>query len=593
MVGVRSTPRRRILARRTSVAYVKIGLDNAPFPDKVAYFSASPQHATPSLIEPWLRSASDCHCCLGAPKESLSALLEEHHMGRKKERYVIIPDDNVFNINMDTQSFGVFRSMHHHLNIGGVAAGLANTAAGSSATEPREARPEKRSMVTEAGKVELIDSIDLNEATLATMTPEQAHRFARAYPGLRVKKELMLYPLLYRADGAVTKSARFPSIGPVRKLAVTCVDATNGAAIPNADLVIVFNRRKGVGIKDIKADADGFYSTPLPAALKAVDAIICSPLAGYWPNHAVDVAIGEGDLAVTISLTPILAEHRDALDVLLGSADPADGRGVKIAVIDAGVSPATGFNVKNGSNTTGEEPASLWSDNGSGHGTHVAGIISRVAPAAELHVYRVFKEGAPGASEFAIARAVRKAVDEGCDLINLSLGQDSEPIAITRETRRARALGVVCIAATGNDYMSPVCYPARTNGVVAVTAAGVEGSFPAGANTGVNIARKPAPIGATFFAAFSNIGPEVDFIGPGVGIISWVNSIARGVMDGTSMACPAVTGLIARFLSRKADLLEAERNQQRSDDILKAAAAAAKPIGFGVDYEGTGIIAVA
>jgi len=65
------------------------------------------------------------------------------------------------------------------------------------------------------------------------------------------------------------------------------------------------------------------------------------------------------------------------------------------------------------------------------------------------------------------------------------------------------------------------------------------------------------------------------------------------VMDGTSMACPAVTGLIARFLSRQQDLLKAERNQQRSDDILKAATAAASPIGFGIDYEGTGIIAVA
>jgi minor extracellular protease Epr len=515
-------------------------------------------------------------------------------MGRKKERYVIVPDDNVFNLNMDTQSFGMFRSMHRHLSDhGGIEADLASATAGSSAAGPAEARPKARSMSTDAGKIELIDSIDLNEATLAAMTPEQAHKFARAYPGLRVKKELFLYPLLYRAAGAVKKAARLSSIGAIKKLIVTCVDATNGAAIPHADLVIVFNRKKGVGIKDIKTDASGVYSTPLPAALKVVDAVICSPLAGYWPNHTVDKPIDEGDLSVTVSLTPIASGHKDALDLLLGAADPSDGHGVKIAVIDAGVSSAAGLNIKNGLNTTGDELPSLWSDNGSGHGTHVAGIISRVAPAAELHVYRVFKEGAPGASEFAIARAVRRAVDEGCDLINLSLGQDSEPIAITRESRRARALGAVCIAATGNDYMSPVSYPARTNGVVAVTAAGVEGSFPPGANTAVNIARKPAPIATTFFAVFSNIGPEVDFIGPGVGIISWVSAQARGVMDGTSMACPAVTGLIARFLSRQQDLLKAERNQQRSDDILKAATAAASPIGFGIDYEGTGIIAVA
>ena len=59
-------------------------------------------------------------------------------MGRKKERYVIVPDDNVFNLNMDTQSFGMFRSMHRHLSDhGGVVADLASATAGSSAAAAR------------------------------------------------------------------------------------------------------------------------------------------------------------------------------------------------------------------------------------------------------------------------------------------------------------------------------------------------------------------------------------------------------------------------------------------------------------------------
>ena len=56
------------------------------------------------------------------------------------------------------------------------------------------------------------------------------------------------------------------------------------------------------------------------------------------------------------------------------------------------------------------------------------------------------------------------------------------------------------------------------------------------------------------------------------------------------MACPAVAGLIARLLSRTPGLLSAERNQQRSDDIIRMANEHARPIGFGKEYEGAGLI---
>lgn len=208
----------------------------------------------------------------------------------------------------------------------------------------------------------------------------------------------------------------------------------------------------------------------------------------------------------------------------------------------------------------------------------------------ELFAYRVFEKGDGGASEFSIARAIRQAVDDGCDIINLSLGQSAEPIAITREVRRARAMGVVCVAAAGNDYMSEVSYPARSGVVTAVSAAGVLGAWPQGASTAQSVADDPKPVKDIFFARFSNIGPEIDFIGPGAGIISWVNDKAKGVMDGTSMACPAVVGLIARLLSHHPQILSAERNQQRSDDIIRMANENATPIGFGRVYEGAGLI---
>lgn len=56
------------------------------------------------------------------------------------------------------------------------------------------------------------------------------------------------------------------------------------------------------------------------------------------------------------------------------------------------------------------------------------------------------------------------------------------------------------------------------------------------------------------------------------------------------MACPAVAGLFARLLSRDPEILSAERNQQRSDDIIRMANSKAVPIGFGPEYEGAGLI---
>ncbi len=61
-------------------------------------------------------------------------------------------------------------------------------------------------------------------------------------------------------------------------------------------------------------------------------------------------------------------------------------------------------------------------------------------------------------------------------------------------------------------------------------------------------------------------------------------------MDGTSMATPAVTGMMARLLSANAAVRNMPRGQARSDEILKLGYQAAKKLGFGANYEGYGWI---
>lgn len=511
-------------------------------------------------------------------------------MSRKTARYVIVPEDNVFNDSMETTSFSLFRAMHHRL-FRKSGARPASTTEGTGEGQAPAVRPRLRLLDTDAGRIRLLDSIGENEATLASMTPQQARELQRAYPGLRVRRELQLYPMRYGQVNIIRKQAKPSAFRSAKQLELRCVDAATGKPLEGVSVVVVLDRKRGFGISDAETDAQGQYRTPLPAGQERIDAVICQPLAGYWPGGADDIAVKpDGTTELTLALVPIQDDFHDSVDLMLAPAKKADGKGVKVAVVDTGVDPAKGLNLQVGLNTTGSEPADEWFDNGTGHGTHVAGIIARIAPDVVLHSYRVFEKGDGGASEFSIARAIRQAVDDGCDIINLSLGQASEPIAISREVRRARALGVVCIAATGNDYMSPVSYPARSSVVIAVSAGGILNAWPAQSMTGRNVADSPKPVKDRFFARFSNIGPEVDFIGPGVGIISWVNRTSKGVMDGTSMACPAVAGLFARLLSRSPEVLAAERNQQRSDDIIRMANSHAAMIGFGAEYEGAGII---
>ena len=512
-------------------------------------------------------------------------------MSGKTRKYVIIPEDNIFNDGMETSSFRLFRSMHRRL-FGARGPRIASRAAeGAEPGDLSPVRPPLRILETEAGRIRLLDSIGEDEASLVRMTPEQAFVLQRAYPGLRIRPELRLYPLRFGQVNIIRQQAKPTAFRSDKELALRCVDADSGKPVAHAHLVIVLNRRRGFGISEVSTDADGWFRTALPAGQTRIDAIICAPLAGYWPGGLQDVEVAaSGETRVELPVTPIVEDFPDALARMVAPAAKADGAGVKVAVIDTGVDPAPGLDLAGGLNTTGTEPADEWFGNGTGHGTHVAGIIARIAPKARLYAYLVFENGDGSASEFAIARAIRQAVEDGCDVINMSLGQGSEPISISREVRRARALGVVCVAATGNDGMAPVSWPARSSVVLAVSAGGVVGAWPEGAITARNIARDPAPVGERFFATFSNIGPEVDFIGPGVGIISWVDDASKGVMDGTSMACPAVAGLIARLLSRSPDLLSAERNQQRSDDIIRLANEHARPIGLGKEYEGAGLI---
>jgi subtilisin len=272
--------------------------------------------------------------------------------------------------------------------------------------------------------------------------------------------------------------------------------------------------------------------------------------------------------------------------------------GIRVGVIDTGIAAHPDLLIDGGENTVVGEKPSDFGDNGEGHGTHVAGIIAArglppagirgVAPAVILRSYRVFGKGSDGASNYAIAKAIDRAVSDGCDLLNMSLGGGPSDEATMDAISDARARGSLVIAAAGNGGREPVSFPASDLLAQAVSAMGRKGAWPSGSTQAGDVAKPYGKDKNNFIAAFSNIGPDLDLTAPGVGIISTYPG-GYAVMDGTSMACPAATGVAAKLLAARPDIINMTRNQERSDAMAHLLLQAAKSLGFGPNYEGQGL----
>lgn len=141
------------------------------------------------------------------------------------------------------------------------------------------------------------------------------------------------------------------------------------------------------------------------------------------------------------------------------------GKGVKIGVIDTGVDyhhPDLNKNYQSGYDLVDldEDPQETTIEQGAptSHGTHVAGIIGAngnikgVAPDASLYAYRALGPGGIGTSVHVIA-AMEKAIKDGVDILNLSLGNsvNGPDYPTSKAVTEASNRGVAVIVANGND----------------------------------------------------------------------------------------------------------------------------------------------
>ncbi len=225
------------------------------------------------------------------------------------------------------------------------------------------------------------------------------------------------------------------------------------------------------------------------------------------------------------------------------------GYGVTIAVIDTGIDTdhpefagrisEYSYNatedkiVKDYVLENGEYDWSLVEDE-QGHGTAVTGVIAasmnsgNVVGIAPNVTIITIKAECDEAGNFArtsdLLFGLYYAIERDVSVVNMSFGGGDAVFGAA--TRLAYDSDVICVAAAGNDSTAGLTYPAADPLVIGVGAL-ADGSWE--------------------LAEYSNYGENVNVVAPGTTYTSLMGG-GYGYMDGTSLACPAVTGLIALYM---------------------------------------------
>lgn len=225
--------------------------------------------------------------------------------------------------------------------------------------------------------------------------------------------------------------------------------------------------------------------------------------------------------------------RKSLLDWLkIDKGDTSRGSNVKIAVIDE---PLTATESTANASIKQMDLFSLAGQGESFHGNSIASILvsnsdylQGIVPGASILSIPVV-DGTGTGSSFNLASAIVAAVDNGANIISISLCSDGRSSVLENAVNYANEKGCVVVAAAGNDGAHKNVYPASFANVISVSACDATGTV----------------------TNFSNYGSKVDICAPGVGIVvddSEPESNTLALFSGTSAAAPCVAGVIACVL---------------------------------------------
>ena len=295
------------------------------------------------------------------------------------------------------------------------------------------------------------------------------------------------------------------------------------------------------------------------------------------------------------------------------------GNGVIVAVVDSGVDynhvdiagsmwdgganyPHHGYDICHDDNDPMDDYC---------HGTHVAGIVAGqgnagtqtgIAPGAKIMAVKVLDETGYG-SDSDLISGVHFAINHGADIINLSLGDpEMGPSAVYRDLfNTVKDAGMVASVAAGNTGTSQYTYPVPFNvqcpgncpppwlhpDQVNLISGGTSGVISVGATDSNDSHCDFSCVGPVTWSAGANVGDYNDYpyengdatqpglirpdiSAPGANVTSLNYQTVTGYVayDGTSMATPCVSGVLALLLNADPELLPAEL-----DSIIELTAA--------------------
>ena len=287
--------------------------------------------------------------------------------------------------------------------------------------------------------------------------------------------------------------------------------ASNSRPASNSDSTRYIVRFKGEGAADLSSAKSKTHSKQSSTATKA------------FMRHATSMVLGKGGRvklelpqqnAMAVELTE---EQHDALaaeaDVAAIEVDPprymlaqevpfgislvqsdqvayGPAPGIKVCVVDSGFDLGHP-DLPSGSRVTGQAAPGVgeWFEDGTGHGTHVAGSIMALGNNIgvigatnggnfPVHIYKVFPDESQPVSSSDVIAGVQACANPGARVVNLSLGCSGAGCFSSFEQQafqRFANQGILSIAAAGNDGLDPVnatqpSYPAAYESVISVAA---------------------------------------------------------------------------------------------------------------------------
>lgn len=222
----------------------------------------------------------------------------------------------------------------------------------------------------------------------------------------------------------------------------------------------------------------------------------------------------------------------------------------------------------------------------SGHGTHVSGIIAAVrgndigvdgVGGANIRIMSVRTVPNGDERDKDVANAIRYAVDNGAQVINMSFGKGYSPYkgAVDEAVKYAEKNDVLLVHAAGNDGKKLTLTNNYPNDVYQKKN-GKTGKKPS--KTWIEVGAASKMYDEKLPAGFSNYNREyVDVFAPGADIYSTTPENEYASFNGTSMAAPMVAGIAALVRSYFPDLTASQVREIILESAIPADITVVKP----------------